>query len=66
MYLARYGFITMEARYGGLRLRQVAVEDTFYFSCRTKATTSALVTKIVQSSSKFIDRWAIERCMYLV
>lgn len=63
MYPARYGFIADGDWYGGLRVRQVAAEDifslscrtktevsveeTFSFSYRTKSATSALVTKIV-------------------
>lgn len=51
----------MEAGYGGLRLRQVAVEDIFSFSCRTRAATSALVTKAVGSSSMLTGRRTTEK-----
>lgn len=65
-YPIGYGFAATKAGYGDLGLRHVVAADTLSFSCRTKAATSALGTKIVYSSVALIDRAAYRLLVFSV
>lgn len=51
VYPTGHDLAAVEARYDGLRLRHAVVEEAFSFSHQIRASTSALVTKIVGSST---------------
>lgn len=57
--------VTMVIRQGGLKLKQAAVEKALSFSRRTKASTFALMTKIVGSLAILARRRADERLSVL-
>lgn len=66
VYHIGYGFATTKVRYGGLRLRHVVAEDTFFFSYRTKDAIFVLVTKIVCSSSTLTGHRAADKLSVFV
>lgn len=54
-------FTVIDVGYGGLKVMDVAVEDTISFPCRTKVATFALVMKTVWSPSALTNCRATEK-----